>query len=268
MTEELPGGYNSAPVRRGDTVVRATGKWSPNVPALLRHFDNVGFTQAPRFISSENAEGTETLSFVAGQPGTYPLNSSQRSDEALQRVAGCIRAMHDATEGFVAPEPGNWQYRTTVPVDIDCIGHNDLGPYNVVYNDTEVATIIDWDFAGPSNRLWDLCYAAHRFVPLSAPRSTAAFGWDPVPDQPARLRKFTDAYGLAVAPADLLDLLIVRLSSIAANIETQIRLGNPKFDRQRDERHTNGYREDMQYILSNRDYLLGSGQHTPTSSPA
>ncbi|MFC0864806.1 phosphotransferase [Sphaerimonospora cavernae] len=257
MTDELLGGYHSAPVRHGDTVVRAAGAWSPNVQALLRHFERVGFTQAPKFLSTDDA--TETLSYITGQPGTYPLNEQQRSDEALTQVARTIRAMHDATTGFVSPEPGNWQYRTTIPADVDCIGHNDLGPYNVVYDGARVAAIIDWDFAGPSNRIWDLCYAAHRFVPLSAPRSTKAFGWDLVPDQAARLRLFADAYGRGVTPAELLDLLIVRLSSIAAYIETKIRLGDPWFDRQRDERHTDAYREDIQYILANREHLLGSG---------
>ncbi|GII56077.1 hypothetical protein Pth03_44660 [Planotetraspora thailandica] len=257
MTDELPGGYHSAPVRHGDTVVRTTGVWSPNVQALLRHFERVGFTQAPKFLSTDDT--TETLSYITGQPGTYPLTEQQRSDEALTQLARTIRAMHNATTGFVAPEPDNWQYRTTIPADIDCIGHNDLGPYNVVYDGTRVAAIIDWDFAGPSNRIWDLCYAAHRFVPLSAPRSTKAFGWDPVPDQAARLRLFADAYGRGVTPAELLDLLIVRLSSIAAYIETKIRLGDPRFDRQRDERHTDAYREDIQYILANREHLLPSG---------
>lgn len=261
MTEELTGGYHSDPVRHGDTVVRATGPWSRNVQALLRHFEASGFTQAPRFITTDPTAQTETLSFVTGQPGTYPLTTPQRSDEALTNTAHTIRAMHDATAGFTPPEPGNWQYRTTIPADIDCIGHNDLGPYNVVYDDTQpdaIAAIIDWDFAGPSNRIWDLCYAAHRFVPLSAPRSTIAFGWDPLPDQPARLRLFTDTYGRGITPADLLDPLIVRLSSITTYIETQIRLDNPKFNRQRDERHTDGYREDMHYILTHRDRLLGS----------
>jgi len=267
MTEELAGGYNSGPVRRGDTVVRTTGKWSRNVQALLRHLESVGFTQAPRFVSCDNDAGTETLSFVAGQPGLYPLTALQRSDEALAQVARAIRAMHDATTAFTAPEPGNWQYRTTIPADIDCIGHNDLGPYNMVYEGNRVAAIIDWDFAGPSNRIWDLCYAAHRFVPLSAPRSTKAFGWDPIPDQPTRLRLFTDVYGHDIAPADLLDVLIVRLSSIAANIETQIRLGNPRFDRQRDERHADGYREDMQYILTHHERLLHSRQQDTICAP-
>lgn len=264
MTEELTGGYHSAPVRHGNTVVRPTGPWSPNVQALLRHLEEAGFKQAPRFIEVDEAAGTETLTYVDGQPGTYPLTEQQRSDEALTQVARTIRAMHDATAGFVAPGHA-WQYRTSIPADIDIVGHNDLGPYNVVYDGTSIAAIIDWDFAGPSNRIWDACYAAHRFCPLSAPRSTKAFGWDPAPepvDQGARLRLFADAYGHAdVTPAALLDMLVVRLGSIAAYIETNVRAGNPKFDRQRDERHTDGYREDLSYILDQCSHLLGSPSH-------
>jgi Phosphotransferase enzyme family len=259
VTGELAGGYHSAPVRRGDLVVRAAGKWSGNVQALLGHFRDAGFTQVPVYVSRDDQAGTETLGYIAGQAGTYPLSASQRSDEALVNVARALRAMHDATAGFTVPEPGNWQYRTVIPAEIDCIGHNDLGPYNVIFDGVGVAGIIDWDFAGPSSRAWDLCYAAHRFVPLSAPRSTKAFGWDPVPDQAARLRLFAGAYNGEIPLPYLLDLLIVRLSAICANIEGQIQLGNPRFDRIRDERHTDGYRDDMDYIIRNRAALLGSG---------
>ncbi|HEX3813912.1 MAG TPA: phosphotransferase [Mycobacteriales bacterium] len=96
---------------------------------------------------------------------------------------------------------------TSVPSEIDCIGHNDLGPYNMVFSGCRVVAIIDWDFAGPSSRARDLAYAAHRFVPLSVPRSTRAFGWDPLPDQGSRLRKFAAAYGDEISPAELLDLV-------------------------------------------------------------
>lgn len=256
MDERLAGGYHSAPVRRGDVVMRAAGKWSPNVQALLRHFESVGFTQAPVYVSGDENAGTETLSFVHGQAGTYPLSQTQRSDEALVNVARAIRAMHDAASAFAVPEPGDWQYRTVIPAEIDCIGHNDLGPYNVVYDGACVAAFIDWDFAGPSSRAWDLCYAAHRFVPLSAPRSTRAFGWDPVPDQAGRLHLFTEAYGGDIDLAYLLDLLVVRLSAITANIEQQVHLGNRAFDRHREEKHTDGYLEDMRHILRHRDVLL------------
>lgn len=243
-------------------VTRATGPWSCNVHALLRHLNGAGFTQAPEYVSCDKDAGTETLRFIPGQAGTYPLTAPQRSDEALVNVARTIRAMHDASSGFIAPDPANWQYRTAFPAEIDCIGHNDLGPYNVIYDGISVAAIIDWDFAGPSSRVWDLCYAAHRFVPLSAPRSTRAFGWDQMPDQAARLHLFTQAYGSGICLPYLLDLLIVRLASICADIEQQVQLGNPRFARQRDEKHTSGYREDMRYILQHRDSLL----HYPPGS--
>lgn len=48
----------------------------------------------------------------------------------------------------------------------------------------------------------------------------------------------------------------MRLSSIAANIEQQIRAGNPAFAVHHDERHADGYREDIQFIVHNRDALL------------
>ena len=259
VSEVLPGGYNSSPVRRGTTVVRQAGAWTLAVHALLRHLSRSGFEQVPRPIAISEDGQTETLSFIEGEAGSYPLTDAQRSEEALVNVARTIRAMHDATAGFITPAGASWQTRTSTPTQIDCIGHNDLGPYNLVYDGTDVAGIIDWDFAAPSSRAWDLCYAAHRFVPLSAPRSTRAFGWDSMPNQAARLQTFTATYGTDISPARLLDLLVVRLGSIAANIEHQIRAGNPAFDRQRDERHGDGYREDIEFILRNRDALLENG---------
>jgi hypothetical protein len=248
----MSGGYNSAPRRIGDTVVRAAGPWTANVHALLRHLEGAGFDQAPRVVSLDDDSTEEVLTFVSGQAGTYPLNDAQRSTAALTNTAAAIRRMHDATEGFVAPEPGHWQSRVALPTAIDCIGHNDLGPYNVVYDGTDVAAIIDWDFAAPSSRAWDVAYAAHRFAPLSMPVTTRAFGWDPLPDQGRRLRAFVEAYGDTVSPADVLDLLVVRLAAIVANIEAGIRGRDPRFDRQRDERHGDSYRADIAYIIDNR----------------
>jgi hypothetical protein len=258
VNEILSGGYNSSPVREGTTVVRQAGPWTPSVHALLRHLRASGFDRVPEPIALSEDGSTETLGFVEGEAGTYPLTAPQRSDEALVDVARTIRAMHDATARFALDADGIWQARTSVPAEIDCIGHNDLGPYNVVYDGARVAAIIDWDFAAPSSRAWDLCYAAHRFVPLSAPVSARAFGFDPVPDQGARLRMFAAAYGGEISPAELLDLLVVRLGSIAANIEREVRLGNTAFDRQRDERHGDAYRQDIAYILSHREEFLAS----------
>ena len=49
---------------------------------------------------------------------------------------------------------------------------------------------IDWDCAAPGTRLWDLAYAVHGFVPLSADPDHLRSDAGP------RLRTFVDAYGL------------------------------------------------------------------------
>jgi hypothetical protein len=51
-------------------------------------------------------------------------------------------------------------------------------------------TFIDWDCAAPGTRLWDLAYAIHGFIPLSANRDYQRS------DTSYRLRTFVDAYGL------------------------------------------------------------------------
>jgi aminoglycoside phosphotransferase (APT) family kinase protein len=255
MDEVMAGGRFSRPVRRGDVVERAAS--NANVRELLRHFERNGFPLAPRFLGTAEGGTRERLSFIEGEAGHYPLTEEQRSDEALVNVVLAVRAMHDATQGFVAENPQAWQHReVAAPTGVDCIGHHDLAPWNITFAGTEVTGIIDWDFAGPSNRAWDLSYADHRFVPLSSPRLARAFGWQPLPDRAARLRLLADTYGHAISPAELLDLAVVRLSSVAANIEQQVRNGNPAFDVHRDERHADGYRDDVQFILSQRDTLL------------
>ena len=109
-------------------IIRTAGPWSRNVHALLGHLNDAGFHQAPVYVARDEDAGTETLRFIPGQAGTYPLSAAQRSDEALVNMARTIRAMHDASSGFVTPEPDRWQDRTAIPAEIDCIGHNDLGP--------------------------------------------------------------------------------------------------------------------------------------------
>ncbi|MFK0294896.1 phosphotransferase [Streptomyces sp. NPDC090442] len=258
MGEVMAGGRFSRPVRRGNAVER--DRSNPNVHALLRHFERVGFSLAPRFLGTTDDGTRDLLGFIEGQAAHYPLTEQHRSEATLISVARAVRAMHDATQGFLAESPQAWQHRVVAgPVRTDCIGHHDLAPWNMTFEGTAVTGVIDRDAAGPSNRAWDLCYAAHRFVPLSAPRLTQAFGWETPPDRAARLRLLTDTYGYGIAPAELLDLAVVRLSAIAANIKQQIRAHNPAFDVHRDERHADGYREDVRFILANRDALLGSG---------
>jgi hypothetical protein len=72
VDEDLPGGYNSSPVRKGAVVVRRAGPWTPDVHALLHHLKRSGFDRIPRPMSISEDGRTETLSFVEGEAGTYP----------------------------------------------------------------------------------------------------------------------------------------------------------------------------------------------------
>ncbi len=252
MDEELSGGRFSKPVRRGETVVRRRG--SANSQALLRHLERAGFELAPRVV--EVGDETETLTYIDGVAGYPPLSAAIRSDEALVSVARAVRRLHDATAGF-EPVDGAWHdLEVAAPVEVDCIGHHDLAPWNLVFDGSEVTGIIDWDTIRPSNRRWDLAYAAHQFVPLHPPAWLAPFGWDEEPDRARRLRLFCDSYGLGVEPAELVDLIGLRLLGHAANIEHQVKAGNPAFDVHRNEDHAGGYRAAVTYILANRATLL------------
>lgn len=78
-------------------------------------------------------------------------------------------------------------------------------PLDRIYRDGIPVAFIDWDAAQPVEPLADLAAAAWAFVPLAPPGQLAEAGFDPVPDLPAQVRMFVDAYGLtdrtAILPA-------------------------------------------------------------------
>lgn len=252
---ELSGGRLSRPVRRGDVVERTAGPAAENVHALLEHFQRTGFDLAPRYLG-RTAEGREVLSFVEGSVGYPPLDEAVRSEEALVDVARAIRAAHDAAAGFVPPQPDVWApLEVATAVTVDCLGHRDLAPWNIVFDGTQVRAIIDWDTAGPTSRAWDLAYTAVQFVPFHAP-PLDAWGWPGEPDRAHRLRLLCEAYGEEVSPAELIDLAIVRLTAIAAHLEERGRADDPAFAVHREEGHAAGYRSAAAYVISQREAWL------------
>ena len=195
----------------------------------------------------------EILSYIDGEIGYPPLPGFVRSDEALVSVVRTIRAMHDAADGF-APSAAGPRYSHDVcsPDRIDCVGHGDLASWNFVFNGGQVAGIIDWDPAGPSSRAWDLSYAAYQFVPFTPTPDLQTWGWPQEPGRAARLALFATSYGDLVEPAELVelvDLAIVRLVSVAARMEREIRAGNPAFDTHKEERHAGGYRRAAEFVI-------------------
>ena len=116
----------------------------------------------------------------------------------------CCASCTAAAAGF-QPAITSYRFHPHPPRAGEIVSHGDLGPWNTVYRDGIPVAFIDWDSAQPARPLADLADAAWTFVPLAPPGQLIEAGFDPLPDLPARLRMFVDAYGLtdrkAILPA-------------------------------------------------------------------
>jgi hypothetical protein len=204
--EDVPlsgGRMTSGMVRRGDRLLRPMGPWSPAVHEYLRHLEAAGFEGSPRVLGIE--DDREVLTFIYGDVAVDPqwepghghrLPPYARTDRALRGAADLLRQLHAAASGF-QPAITSYRFHPRPPRAREIISHGDLGPWNTVYRDGIPVAFIDWDSAGPVSPLADLADAAWTFVPLAPPGQLAEAGFDPLPDLPARLRTFVEAYGLA-----------------------------------------------------------------------
>ncbi|MBA3869054.1 MAG: aminoglycoside phosphotransferase family protein [Anaerolineae bacterium] len=239
--EVLKGGNSNRVIKEGHTVIRNSGVWSPFVHALLTYLTTAGFKESPVFI--ETIGDQERLSYFEGDVGNYPLKPYMQSDPILVESAQVLRRFHDLTQKFVIPQHVALQLSIKLTSAQDVICHNDFAPYNCVFQDGHLVGIIDFDTARPGSRIWDLAYAAYRFVPLTNDSHSLDCGWQPIPDRLARLKLFCDSYGLEVEDRyKLIDTVRERLQSLidymiknASNLE-----------------HIPRYTDDLKYIADNQ----------------
>ena len=204
--EVLTGGNMGPVVRRGDSVHRVSGEWTPSVHRLLRHCRAAGLTSVPE-VRGLTPDGHEVLGFLLGEVPAYPLPAWVWGHEALVSSARLLRELHDATIGCDASGP--WRSPTHEPVEVIC--HNDFAPYNCVYDDGRAVGVIDFDFASPGPRLWDLAYLAYRIVPLS---TDTADGFT-ADERKGRLGALLRAYDTDATPDELRRMLVHRLTELA-----------------------------------------------------
>lgn len=212
--------------------------------ALLDHLHGVGFAGAPRPLGIDE-RGREVLTWAPGVvpwPHRFDL---LEPDAALTRVGRLIRDFHDAVRGFTPPADARW--RTLIPADrVEIIAHHDLAPWNLVAGAEWV--FIDWDAAAPGSRLWDLAYAAHGFVPLSANPAWRR------PDAGHRLRVLVDAYDLAESERrSLVGLLAPRTRSMYDFLAEQSGRGVEPWRTLWREGHGAAWRDDAEYVERHED---------------
>jgi tRNA A-37 threonylcarbamoyl transferase component Bud32 len=201
-------GLKTRVVRIGRTVRRATNQNTPAVKALLTHLEETGFIAAPRWLGFDE-EGRETLSYITGTAGNYPLQPYVLSESTLTRLGLLLRRFHDATISFSLPENVVWKNAINAKKEVIC--HGDAGPYNIIFRESQPVALIDFERATPGPRVWDIAFVLYRFAPLcDSPKK----GFAPVFLQQIarRIRVFLNAYGFSQKD-DLFDWMQLRLKT-------------------------------------------------------
>lgn len=257
---ELEGGRFSRARRVGKAVHRSPLNDTTTTYHFLLHLRANGFHLAPEPLGFL-PDGTERLSYIEGHATSPPYTSEQISDDTLISVSRAIRQFHDAGADFAWPVDAEWHgYDMVRPTRIDCIGHNDLAPWNVVFEGSTVTRIVDWDTCWPSSRTWDFVYTVHHFVPFHPDSDLAAWGWPTRPDRYRRLRLMVEAYGSdMISVPEVLDAAIVRLASMGAYIARRAQLGDPAFEVQTREDHASAYLAASAHVVTLRKDFLARG---------
>jgi hypothetical protein len=213
----LPAGdVTEGVVRVGDTVRRPHQDTSDGVAGYLQHLESVGFDRVPRYLGRDQ-QGRDTLTYLDGDvPSDHDLPSWAAADGVLPGVARLVRALHDASAGFVPTEPmrpvhaGRPQPRFPSG-DPMLIAQRDVTPGNTVFRGDTAWGLIDFDLSDWTTRSLDLANTAMHWVPLCDPsdRATVHSGVN----IGARLRLMLDAYGRdVVSAAGLLEACALRFA--------------------------------------------------------
>lgn len=235
--EVLAGGNMGEVLRLGDTVVRQSGEWTPAVHRLLDHVERQGVQGVPR-VRGRAGDGRELLSFLPGAVPTYPMPSWVWSRTALTSSARLLRRIHDATVD--ADRAGPWRSPVHEPAEVVC--HNDFAPYNLVFDDEgEAIGVIDWDYASPGPRIWDLAYLAYRIVPITT--LDEGDGFAPA-RRSARLDTLLHAYGTDASHHEVATVLHRRLLELADFSEAKA----GELDKPELREHAARYRQDARAL--------------------
>lgn len=224
------GTHSSDAVRVGDAVLKSSGPWASSVLALLRHLEETGFAGSPRVVGDGYAsDGRMLLSFV---PGESPHPGAWAADQ-VGGIGALLREFHDATSTFVPPADAQWQstwLHEVHPDDDMVVGHGDTAPWNIVGLHGSAEAFIDWEFAGPIDRMTELAYTVWLNAQLHDDDVAELQGLPDAATRARQARAILDGYGLAASRrADLVDRMIelaihgARAEAVSANVKPESR---------------------------------------------
>ncbi len=180
--------------REGDVVTRPAGPWTGSVNALLGHLTNSGFSGSPQLVAGgTGVDGRQRVGYVAGEPAS----PKGWSDEGIRRLGVLLRELHEAVSSFVTPPDAVWHdWYIHRPAADPIISHGDIGPWNVIAHDGLPVAWVDWDYAGPVDRLDEVAEAARLHCQLHGDDVDRVQGLLSPPRRAEQVRIFADAYGL------------------------------------------------------------------------
>lgn len=182
--------------RAADIVYRDPGPWSRSVQAFLRHLEAAGFAGAPRVVGSGFApDGREMLTYVEG---SSPHPHAWAAD-VVADIGRLLRELHAAAATFVPAPDAIWRpwFGRDLGGSQPVFGHCDTGPWNIIARGGRPVALIDFEFAGPVDAMWELAQAAWLNAQLHDDDVARQCG---LPDAAARARQLKlilDGYGLA-----------------------------------------------------------------------
>jgi Ser/Thr protein kinase RdoA (MazF antagonist) len=138
------------------------------------------------------------VSWIDGIVPTPGVHAWTISEEALQSIGVLIADFRGAVSSYPNNADDSWFYGPPVPgvfATTGVIGHNDVDFGNVVFRDHNAVALIDFDFAGPSDRVWEVAVAAYYLVPVGKADTARCPPHEVLRD---RLRIFTQACRLEV----------------------------------------------------------------------
>ncbi len=186
------GGNQGRVVRVGDRVHRPPRRNSNAVQRLLAHLQSVRFGGAPRPLGFD-AEDREIVSWIEGTVPAAATHAWAITEDALGSTGALIAGFRDAVSSYPIDADDRWFNGPSVPdafTTTGVIGHNDIDFGNIVFRDQQAVALIDFDFAGPSDLVWEVAVAAYYLVRLG--RADTA-RWPPNEPLRDRLRTFTQA---------------------------------------------------------------------------
>ena len=213
----LPAGdVTEGVVRIGDTVRRPHQATSAAVAAYLKHLESVGFEGAPRYLGRDE-RGRDVLTFIDGTVAGDPVEPWAATANVLPSVGRLVRAMHDASAGWV-PEVelgAHLAGRPPAPLpdgEQRLVSHKDVTPQNTVLRNDSAVALIDFDLVGWTTRSVDLANTAMHWVPLCDPRDRGP-AYERI-DVAGRLRLLLEGYGTdSVSGPQLLGAASLRMGA-------------------------------------------------------